>query len=297
MLNRLIVFGATNIAVIALFMVISSIFGLGSYITSSGLNLESLFFFALIFGFGGAFVSLLLSKWTAKKLYRIQMIESPTTAHEKWLFETVEKHAKNMGVKMPEVGYYQSPELNAFATGSNRNNSLVAFSSGLLGGMSQDEAEGVIAHEVAHIANGDMVTMALIQGVVNTFVIFFARIAAYAVSTMGQRDDDEGEGFSHLTFMLTSIVFEIIFGIFAQVIVCWFSKQREYKADAMSAKSAGKSKMIDALKKLQQTYEQTDDQVAPQLSTMKISSKSTILGFLSSHPPLESRIQKLEELN
>ena len=246
---------------------------------------------AAVFGFGGSFISLLISKWIAKRSYGVQVIEQPRSEIEHWLLSTVTRQAQQAGIGMPEVGIYDSPEMNAFATGANRNNALVAVSSGLLYSMSRDEAEAVLAHEVSHIANGDMVTLTLIQGVVNTFVIFFARVVAGLISNFLRSDDEEqGAGLSGLAYMATVFVLEMIFGILASVIVMWFSRQREFRADAGSARLVGSNKMIAALERLRQGHE---PQLEGSMMAFGINGKRSISELFMSHPPLEQRIEAL----
>ena len=208
-----------------------------------------LLFFAAIFGFGGSIISLLISKWVAKRTYGVQVIEQPRSEMEHWLVSTVQRQASQAGIGMPEVGIYDSPDMNAFATGAKRDDALVAVSSGLLYNMSRDEAEAVLAHEVSHIANGDMVTLTLIQGVVNTFVIFLARVVAGIISNaLRSSDRDEGSSLGGgLAYMATVMVLEMVFGLLASIIVMWFSRQREYRADAGSAGLVGADKMVAAL--------------------------------------------------
>ncbi len=294
MFRRIALFIATNIAIIVVLTIIFGLFGIQPYLSSQGINYGSLMIFALIIGFTGSFISLFISKFMAKSAYRIQMIESPSSPLEASLINTVQRLAKQSNIGMPEVGTYESPEPNAFATGWNRNNSLVAVSTGLIDRMRPEEVEAVLAHEVSHIANGDMITMSLLQGVVNTFVIFFARIAAFVVMNLF-RDDNNG-AIGGLAYYGIAILFEIIFGILASVIVMWFSRYREFRADAGSAKLVGKDKMIAALKRLQQAMDVEKDDRAPSMATMKISSRSRMLALFASHPPLEKRIEALQQL-
>ncbi len=290
MFKRFGLFMLTNILVVATVTIVTSALGLNHYITASGLNYSALMGFCLVWGFVGSGISLLLSKFMAKTMMGVQIVDDRGQYAE--LVRRVHLLAKQAGLtKMPEVGVYQSPEVNAFATGPSKNNSLVAVSSGLLTQMNADEVEGVLAHEVAHIANGDMVTMALVQGVVNAFVMFFARIASFALAQAmrGDRDDDRPV----IPNFLVTMVFEMVFGFLGMFVVTWFSRLREFRADAGAAKVAGKQKMIAALRRLQQkTNLQGDDQAAFQ--TLKISSKQGIMKYLSTHPSLEDRIAALE---
>lgn len=292
--KRIFFFLLTNVAVIAVASVMLSLFNVAPYLSGTGLNYQSLLVFAAIFGFSGSIVSLLISKWMAKHAFGIRIIDTPTNDHERFVRDTIEHLARKASIGMPEVGIYDSPEANAFATGASKHNALVAVSTGLLHEMSRDEVEGVLGHEISHIANGDMVTMALIQGVVNTFVIFFARIAAYGVQMFLSRDD-EGEGIGMLAYHLTAIVFEILFGILASIIVMAFSRQREFRADRGSAQLLGREKMIAALTRLQSLKETLVDPRGKAFNAMKISDKpSPILALFSSHPPLALRIEALK---
>jgi heat shock protein HtpX len=291
--KRILLFLLTNIAVIAVLSVTFSVFNIAPYLTEAGLNYQSLFLFAAIVGFTGSFISLLLSKWMAKRAFNVQIITSPHSDDERFVLTTVERLAQRLKIKTPEVGIYESPEANAFATGWRKNNALVAVSTGLLANMSRDELEGVIGHEMAHITNGDMVTLTLIQGIVNTFVIFFARIAAYAVQTFLSRDEENGVG--TLAYHLTAIVFEIFFGILASVVVMYFSRQREFRADTGSAELVGKERMLMALQKLQLLSGTLSDTRGSSFATMKIADRpSRFLSLFSSHPALEKRIETLQ---
>ncbi len=255
-------------------------------------TMGGLLIFAAIFGFGGAFVSLAISKWMAKKTMGCEVITTPRDDNERWLVDTVAKQAKQAGIKMPEVAIYHSPELNAFATGPSKDNSLVAVSSGLLYGMTQDEVEGVLAHEVSHVANGDMVTLTLIQGVVNTFVIFAARAIAQAIDSFVSSNDEEGEGMGFFAYMAVVFVLDMLLGILASTIVAYFSRIREYKADAGAAKLAGSSKMIAALERLRKGPESTA--MPAQMSAFGINGKRSMAEIFMSHPPLEKRIDALK---
>lgn len=298
MFTRIFLFLLTNILVIALLSFIMSVFNIAPYINQYGLNYTSLLIFAAIFGFGGALISLFLSKFMAKMAYRIQIIKDPKDQNEAYLFQTVKALSDQMHIGMPDVWIYQSPELNAFATGWNRNKALVSVSSGMLEQMSKDEIEGVLGHEMSHVRNGDMVTMTLLQGIINTFVIFGARVAAFFVSKALARGEDS-QGLSYFTYFLVSIVFEIIFGILASTIVMWYSRKREFRADAGSAQMLGKSKMITSLKKLQSMYDVPEDPRGEALQNFKINHKPKSIGKLGrlfrSHPPLSERIAALEK--
>jgi heat shock protein HtpX len=244
-----------------------------------------LLFICAVFGMGGSFISLALSKWIAKRSVGAHVIEKPTTETERWLLRTVARQAERAGIGMPEVAIYPSPEINAFATGMNRNNALVAVSTGLLAGMSQDEAEAVLGHEISHIANGDMVTLTLIQGVLNTFVFFFARLVASAVNRGGN---------NRFVYFMTVMAFQAIFGMLASIIVMWFSRQREFRADIGGANLAGKQNMIAALQRLGSN--KIESQLDGQLTAFGISGKRSVSELFMSHPPLEKRIQALKAI-
>ena len=294
MLKRIFLFGLTNIAVLAVIVTILNIFGVQPYLTQYGINYYALLTYSVIIGFSGAFVSLFLSKWMAKMGFHIQLIERPRNDMESFLINTISCLAQHNKIGMPEVGIYDSPEPNAFATGWNRNNALVAVSTGLLHSMDKEAIEGVLGHELSHIANGDMVTLTLIQGVVNTFVFFLARVAAFAVTQAMSRDDNRQV--SGFTYYMVSILFQILFGILASMIVMWFSRYREFRADAGSAQSVGKDKMVKALRALQARFDiEHQDNRAPAFASMKISGGSRWGALFSSHPPLEKRIRVLEQ--
>jgi heat shock protein HtpX len=252
--------------------------------------LQALLVFAAVIGFGGAFISLAISKWSAKFMTRAKVIDTPRTELEQWLVTTVKRQADMAGIGMPEVAIYDSPDVNAFATGMNRNKALVAVSTGLLRKMSRDEAEAVLGHEVAHVANGDMITLALIQGVINTFVIFIARVIGHVVDRVVFRNErGHGPG-----FWITTIVAEIVLALLASIIVMWFSRQREFRADKGGAQLAGREKMIAALERLKQTYEPS--QLPDQIKAFGISGGMGrgIKRLFMSHPPLDERIAALK---
>ena len=281
MFKRVALFLATNLAVLMVFSVVMAVFGLDPR-SNAGLLIM-----AALFGFGGSIVSLLTSKWIAKKTTGAYVIEQPRNEPERWLVETVRRQAQAAGIGIPEVAIYDAPEINAFATGANRNHALVAVSTGLLRAMNRDEAEAVLAHEVSHVANGDMVTMALLQGVLNTFVIVAARIVGRIVDGFlgGNRDDGRvGPG-----YFLTVFVLDMVFGVVASVIAMWFSRWREFRADAGGAQLAGRDKMIAALERLAQTYGEST--LPKQVQAFGIS--GGITGLFRSHPPLEQRIAAL----
>ena len=275
----------TNLAILLVASIVMSLLGVS---TSS---MSGLLIFAAMFGFGGAFISLAISKWMAKKTMGCEVITTPRDNTERWLVETVTRQAKQAGIKMPEVAIYQSEEMNAFATGPSKDNALVAVSSGLLYGMTQDEIEGVLAHEVSHVANGDMVTLTLIQGVVNTFVIFAARVVAGIINNFVASNDEEGQGLGMFAYMAVVFVMDMLFGILASMIVAYFSRIREFKADEGAARLAGKDKMIAALERLK-TGPETGAMPA-QMSALGINGKRSMSEFLMSHPPLEKRISAL----
>ena len=297
MFKRIFFFLATNIAVLAVIMGIVHIFGLDTkYLTPYGIDYKALAIFSLLWGMVGSVISLLMSKTIAKWTTKMEILD-PENGHlnyeANFLVQSIKKLSEQAGIGMPEIGIYDSPEINAFATGAFKNSSLVAVSSGLLQTMDRDEIEGVLAHEISHIENGDMITMTLIQGVVNAFVIFFARIAAYAVQKAISRDDEENEIGGFLYYII-SMIFEILFGILASMIVAKFSRWREFRADAGGAKLAGRGAMIAALKRLQQTSESIDTHQSS-LATAKISDNpSKFISLFSTHPPLEVRIKALE---
>ena len=290
-MKRIMLFILTNIAVMVvisvMWMIVSKVFGLGSIQSQDGLNLTSLMVFSLMVGFTGSFISLMMSKWIAKRSVGAEVIEQPRNAQETWLLETVRRQANAAGIKMPEVAIYNSPEINAFATGPGRNNALVAVSTGLLNYMSSDEAEAVMAHEIGHVANGDMVTLTLIQGVVNTFVVFFAYVIGYFVDRVILKNE-EGQG---IGFFIANIVAQIALGFLASIIVMWFSRQREFRADAAGAKFAGKQKMIAALEKLKAMHEPSH--LPEQMAAFGING-GDIQKMFSSHPPLDERIAALQ---
>lgn len=290
-MKRIILFLATNLAIVVVLSITLRLFGFEKILDAqgTGLDINSLLLFASVFGFGGSFMSLALSKWTAKRFTGAQVIEMPRNAQEHWLVTTVQRQAKIAGIGMPEVAIYNAPDVNAFATGMSKNDALVAVSTGLLNSMSQDEAEAVLAHEVSHIANGDMVTLALIQGVVNTFVIFLSRVIGHTIDRVVFKTE-EGHG---PAFWVTTIIAEIVLGVLASIIVMWFSRQREFRADAGGASLAGRNKMIAALRRLQLTHEQAH--LPDQLAAFGISGGSSgLMRLFMSHPPLEERIAALE---
>ena len=284
MFKRIVLFLATNLAVLALVSIVMAVFGI-----NPGTN-AGLLVMAALFGFGGSFLSLMISKWMAKRGTGAHVIEQPRDESEQWLVTTVRRQAEAAGIKMPEVAIYDAPEINAFATGPSRNNSLVAVSTGLLRAMNRDEAEAVLAHEVSHVANGDMVTMALIQGVLNTFVIVLARLVGRVIDGYigGSRDGAPGLGYYAIVFVL-----DLVFGLFASMIAMWFSRHREFRADAGGARLAGRDKMVAALERLAQNH--GDSTLPKQIAAFGISG-GIGHGFkklLMSHPPMAERIAAL----
>jgi heat shock protein HtpX len=296
-MKRVTLFLLTNIAVLVVVSIVVRALGLDRWMGRHGMNYGMLLAFSVVLGFTGSLISLMISKWMAIRAYSIEVIESPRTSTERWLIETVENQARRAGIPMPTVGVYESPEANAFATGPSRNNALVAVSSGLLASMRQREVEGVLAHEVAHIANGDMVTMTLLQGVLNTFVIFFSRVIGMLVDSAlrGQRRDDEESHGTGIGFFIGSLVAQIFLGLLATMVVMAYSRRREFAADAMAAKIEGRDAMVGALerlKRIQENHGVLDDRSAA-LSAFKISHKAG--NWFSSHPPLEDRIAALQQ--
>ena len=287
-MTRILLFLATNIGVLIVLSVTLRVLGVDSYLNAQGLNYQSLLVFAAVMGFGGAFISLAISKWSAKRMTGARVITDPKTQTERWLVQTVQRQAQAAGIPMPEVAIYDAPEVNAFATGMSRRNSLVAVSTGLLHKMTPEEAEAVLAHEVSHIANGDMVTLTLIQGVVNTFVFFFSRIIGNFVDKVIFKTE-HGHG---PAFWVTTIIAEIVLGILATVIVMWFSRQREFRADAGGATLASRQKMIAALERLK--AQQSEPQLPTEMRAFGIAGGGRgIRQWFTSHPPLEDRIGAL----
>lgn len=297
MLKRVILFLLTNLLVIATISIITSALGIQPYLTKHGINYQALLIFCLLWGMGGSFISLLLSKFMAKMAMGVVVINPQRATHEeRFLIDMVYGLARRAGLgTMPEVGIYNSVELNAFATGPSKSNSLVAVSSGLLNSMNRDEIEGVLGHEIAHIANGDMVTLTLVQGVINAFAMFLSRIAAYAISIALSRGEEKEEGISNAVYFGLTILFDIVFTILGSILVAAFSRAREYRADIGGARFAGRDKMIAALMKLQRGIELQDDK-APSLAAFKISHRDGWLAMFATHPALEDRIARLQRL-
>ena len=291
-MKRIFLFMATNIAIMITLSIVLSLLGFTGYLTADGLDYAGLMVFSLVWGMGGAFISLAMSRWMAKTAMGVQLVDGRTGhADLDWLYQTVEQQTRKVGLPMPEVGVYDSPEVNAFATGPSKKRSLVAVSSGLLRSMQRDEVAGVLAHEVSHIGNGDMVTMTLIQGVVNAFSIFFSRVIANIVRGMVD------ERISTIVFFVTTIVFDILFSILGMMVVAWFSRAREFRADAGAAALSSRGNMIAALQRLMANKSLVDNS-QPQLATMKIhgAKGKGFMALVSTHPPLEARIEALQRL-
>ncbi|MEO6148492.1 MAG: protease HtpX [Sulfuriferula sp.] len=288
-MKRIFLFLATNLAIVLVLSLTLRVLGVEPYLTAQGLNLGSLLIFAAVFGMGGSFISLAISKWMAKRSVGAVVIDNPRTPAEIWLVDTVRRQARQAGIGMPEVAVFDSPQVNAFATGMNKNNALVAVSTGLLQSMSKEEAEAVLGHEVSHVANGDMVTLALIQGVVNTFVMFLARVIGYLVDKVVFKTE-LGTG---PAFFITMIIAELILGVLASIIVMWFSRRREFSADSGGATLAGRQNMIAALQRLQQTHA---GPLPEKLAAFGIAGGGGMGGLkrlFMTHPPLEERIAAL----
>lgn len=290
---RIFLFLATNAAILVVISVVFRLLGIdGLLLESGGMNMTALLIMAAIIGFSGSLISLFLSKMMAKRSMGVQIIEQPTTPFERWLVDTVARQSQQAGIKMPEVGIFDSPEPNAFATGWNRNDALVAVSTGLLQHMTKDEVEAVVGHEISHVANGDMVTLALVQGVVNTFVVFLARIIGHTVDRVVFKTE-EGHG---IGYFVVSIVAEILLSFLASMIVMWFSRYREFRADAGGAQLTSRTQMANALRALQRVH-QPQDLPAGEFAAFGISGKigDGLKVLFSSHPPLEQRIAALEQ--
>jgi heat shock protein HtpX len=287
-MKRIILFVLTNVLVVVVLGIMASLLGVNRYLTSNGLNLTMLMGYALIMGFGGAFISLLISKPMAKWTSGVRIIEQPQNMDEAWIVETVRKFADKAQIGMPEVGIFEG-EPNAFATGAFKNSALVAVSTGLLRGMTREEVEAVIGHEVAHIANGDMVTMTLIQGVMNTFVVFLSRVISYAIDSFLRKGDEQSSG-PGIGYMISTIVLDILLGFAAAIVVAWFSRQREFRADAGAAQLMGrKQPMVNALARL---GGMTPGELPKSMAAMGIA--GGIGQLFSTHPPIEERIAALQ---
>ncbi|MEQ6916663.1 protease HtpX [Halomonas aquatica] len=294
---RILLFLGTNLAVIVVASITLRLLGVEGYLTEQGMNFNALLIFCFIFGMAGSMVSLFISKWMAKRSTGTVIIESPSNSTEKWLVDTVAELARDAGIKTPEVGIFPAQQSNAFATGWNKDDALVAVSAGLLNRMRPEEVRAVLAHEIGHVANGDMVTLALIQGVLNTFVMFFARVVAHLVDGfLKSRSDGEG-GLGFMGYFAVVIVAEIFFGLIASAIVAWFSRFREYRADTAGAQLAGSGAMISALARLKAETEMPD-QMPDTLRAMAITkgqTRSLMERLFASHPPLDDRIRALKE--
>jgi len=289
--KRIVLFLITNLAIVLTLSVILSLLGVGNYVTPYGLDLEALAIFSLVWGMGGAFISLQMSRFIAKRATGVRLVDGRSgNPDADWVYAAVEKLTQQAALPMPEVGIYESPEVNAFATGPSKSRSLVAVSSGLLRSMRKDEVEGVLAHEISHIGNGDMVTMTLLQGVINAFVMFFARVIAFAISRGGDSRSSAGSNF------MVVMVLQIVLGILGSLVTAWFSRQREFRADRGAAVLAGKDRMIAALQRLAGNRELVDTSHQG-LATLKINGTRGWMVFFSTHPPLEARIAALQRLS
>jgi heat shock protein HtpX len=287
-MKRIFLFLATNLAIVLVLSIVAQVTGLSAWLAEQGGSLGGLLAFAAFFGFSGSLISLAISKWMAVRAMGVQVIHQPVTADQQWLLDTVRSLAQKAGVGMPEVGIFDSPQPNAFATGPRRDHALVAVSSGLLASMNRSEVEAVLGHELTHVANGDMVTLTLIQGVVNTFVIFLSRIVGNVVDRSMSRDSD-GRG---IAYFVTVMVSQLVLGILASMIVMWFSRWREFRADAGGARLAGRERMIAALERLRAAHDQP---LPAQLSAFGISGGegNGLARLFMSHPPIEERIAAL----
>src|SRR6056297_2155252 len=294
-MKRVLLFLGTNLAIIVVASITLSLLGVNSFLDETGtnLNLQSLLIFCFVFGMAGSFISLLLSKKIAKWTMKVQIIDKPRNSSEEWLFRTIENQSKEAGIGMPEVGIFQAQQANAFATGANRNKALVAVSSGMLNRFDKPEIEAVLGHEIGHVANGDMITLALIQGVVNTFVMFLARVVGFAVDRVILRNE-EGLG---LGYFITTIVAEIVLAILASTIVFWFSRKREFRADEAGARLGSRNGMINALQRLK-AESKVPNQLPESMQAFGITGgkRSGIKALFSTHPPLEDRIAALQNM-
>lgn len=288
-MKRIVLFLGTNIAILLVLSLTMNLLGVEPFLNANGLNLTSLLVFSAVMGFGGSLISLVISKWMVKRTMGVQVIETPSNSTEFWLVDTIRKYSTKAGIKMPEVGIYDAPEVNAFATGMSRNSSLIAVSRGLLQQMTRKEAEAVLGHEVAHAANGDMVTLALIQGVVNTFVLFFSRVIGHLVDRVVFKTE-RGHG---PAFIITSIIAQLVLGVLASIIVMWFSRQREFRADHGGASLAGRENMIAALQRLNTLH---PPPLPDNMAAFGIAGGvgSGLKRLFMTHPPLEERIAALK---
>ena len=289
-MKRIALLIATNVAIMLVLSIVVSVLGLDRYLTREGLDLQALLAFSAVLGFGGAFISLLISKWMAKASMGVQVITQPRNETEQWLLNTVRKQAETAGIGMPEVGIFDSPDPNAFATGASKNNALVAVSTGLLNNMRRNEVEAVLGHEVSHVANGDMVTLTLIQGVMNTFVFFLARVIGFLVDRVLLKNEREGTG---IGYMMTVIVAQLVLGILAGMVVAWFSRKREFRADSAGAYLAGTNSMIGALEALKRVHSPTALPEKMAAFGIRSGPPQGWQKLFMSHPPLEERIAAL----
>ena len=292
-MKRILFFLITNIAILLVLSIFLSLIGFTGILQDNGIDLDynSLMLFSLVFGMGGSFISLYMSKWMAKKMAGVKVIQSPSNEFEKWYFNVVEKQSQRLDIKIPEIGIFESPQPNAFATGSSKNNSLVALSTGLINNMNRNEVEAVIGHEMSHVANGDMVTLTLIQGIINAFVIFFSRVIGHFVDRVILKNE-RGYG---IGYFVTVIFAQIILAILASVIVCWFSRRREFRADFGGAQLTSKESMISSLKTLEKF---SAAKLPDQMLAFGISNKgqsSTLKKLFSTHPLLSKRIAALQD--
>ncbi|MDO9053879.1 MAG: protease HtpX [Gallionella sp.] len=289
-MKRIFLFILTNLAVVVVINITLRLLGVDRVLDQSGaINFNALMVISLVIGFAGSLISLFMSKWSAKRMVNAQVISTPSDPTERWLFETVRRQAQAAGIGMPEVAIYDAPDVNAFATGWNKNDALVAVSTGLLHGMSRDETEAVLAHEISHVANGDMVTLALIQGVVNTFVVFFSKLFGIFVDSLLRKDGEQrGPGMGSF---IAEMVAQLVLGVLASVVVMWFSRQREFRADAGGAALAGREKMIAALERLKGNHEQAS--LPKEMAASGISGGGGMSRLFMTHPPLEERIAAL----
>ncbi len=287
-MKRIVLFLLTNLAIMLVLGIVAQVLGIDRYLQANGGNLGGLLVYSALFGMGGSLISLAISKWMAKRSMGVEVIEQASNPTEQWLLDTVRAHAQRAGIGMPEVGIFESPQPNAFATGASRNNALVAVSTGLLQNMRSNEVEAVLGHEIAHVANGDMVTLTLIQGVLNTFVIFFARIIGNIIDKAVFRSDNERGG-GMASFFITMFV-QMVLGVLASIIVMWFSRQREFRADAGGASFAGRDNMIAALERLKSGV---SEPLPDNLAAFGISGSTAVSRMFMSHPPLDERIAAL----
>ncbi|HEY6543631.1 MAG TPA: protease HtpX [Dokdonella sp.] len=290
---RVVLFILTNLAVMALLAIVVKLTGIDVYTqTRGGINLQGLLVMSAVFGMGGSFISLAMSKWIAKWTTKARVITDPRDLTEKWLHDTVRRHAEKAGIGMPEVAIYDAPDMNAFATGMSRNNALVAVSTGLLQGMDRNQVDAVLGHEIAHVANGDMVTLTLIQGVLNTFVIFFARVIGTVVDRAISGNRDGGGGIAYFAIVM---VLQLVLGLLASIIVMWFSRWREFRADAGGARLAGRDSMVSALERLAANHGQST--LPKAIQAFGISGEGGLSRLFMSHPPLAERIAALRAAN